>query len=74
MKHHLIWLQHPLPSEILPTTSTTTLTGTLSNSNNDLLYIKCPVTLAGLNKLATKSTNPDIAKLDTIFYTMFNSN
>ena len=32
-----------------------------------LLYIKCSVAIAGLNKLETQATNPDIAELDILY-------
>ena len=52
-----------LTSETFPTASTVTSTGTNSTVNNYVLYIKCSVALAGLNKLETQSTNQDIAEL-----------
>ena len=42
-----------------PTTGTTTLTGTNSSANNNMLDIEHSIALTDLNKLATQSTNTD---------------
>ena len=52
-----------LTSGTFSTASTTTSTRTNSSANNNAFYIKCSIELAGLNKLETHSTNPDIASL-----------
>ena len=57
-----------------PTASTTTSSGTNSSANNDVLYIKHSIALAGLNKLETESMNWDIAELANVFHAMFSLN
>ena len=61
-----------LASETFSTASTSTSTGTNPSANNYVLYIIHSVALAGMNKLETQSTNPDIAKLVNVFHTTFN--
>ena len=56
------------------TVSATTSTGSSSGTTHDVLCIKHSVAIAGLNKLETKSTNPEVAELTNVFCTMFNSN
>ena len=61
----------PFTSEPFPTTSTTTSTRTNSSANSDVFYIKCSLTLAGLNKLETQSMNSDIEELANVFLTLW---
>ena len=53
------------------TASITTSTGAKSSANNNVLYIKHSVALAGLNKLEKQSMNPDIVEFVNVIHTMF---
>ena len=57
-----------------PAASTTTSFPNNFIADSDMLYIKCSVAFAGLNKVETQSTNLDISKNVIFFHTMLNLN
>ena len=63
-----------ITSKTCQVVSTMTSTGSSSGTTNDVLCIQYSVATAGLNKLETQSTNPDIAELANAFQTMTNLN
>ena len=63
-----------LTSGTFQSTGTTTSMSTNSSAYNNVLYIKYSVALAGLNKMETKSTNPDIAELANVICITINLN